>query len=111
MASAAHDEIEDINNKQPTTTPNFHYTPSGVWNMPAPLKSSLVGLPAPGLGDTGALPRLMGVGRIEGPSDAREFVFGVPFMFGGAGEVLGLVEGGRKDILKCKSCVGRLRPL
>lgn len=72
--------------------------------MPVPLKSSLVGLPVPGLGEMGAFPRFMGAGRIEGPKDARELVFGVPppFTFGGAGEVLGLIDDGRNVILTAK---------
>ena len=65
-----------------------------------------MGLLEPGLGETGAFPRFMGAGRIEGPKDAREFVLGVPppFMFAGAGEGLGLVDGGRKDMLKEEVC-------
>lgn len=76
------------------------HVPSGVWNMPAPLKSSLVGLPVPGLGDTGAPPRFIGAGRADGPKDALMPALGVPpfMLFGGAGEALGLVEGGRRDM-------------
>ena len=64
--------------------------------MPVLPSSSLVGRPEPGRGDAGGL-RLIGAGRFDdGPIDARAFAFAVPF---GAGEGLGLVDGGRKDIL------------
>jgi len=45
----------------------------------------------------------MGAGRAEGPKDARDDAFWLPFMAfapPGAGELLGEVEGGRKVIVK-----------
>ena len=42
----------------------------------------------------------MGAGRLDGPSDARAADLGVPAPEPfGAGEGLGLVEGGRRDIV------------
>lgn len=63
--------------------------PSGVWNMPALPRSSLVGLapvPTLGLGDGGGI----AAARLEGPSDARCLLSPLE-----EGEGLGLVEGGR----------------
>lgn len=42
--------------------------------------------------------RLMGAGRLAGPIDARVLVLMWPFVPAGAGEGLGLVDGGRRDI-------------
>lgn len=65
--------------------------------MPVPPSSSLVGRPAPGRGEAGGLTRLIGAGRLDdGPIDARALDLAVPF---GAGEGLGLVDGGRRDII------------
>jgi hypothetical protein len=64
--------------------------PSGVWNMPALPKSSLVGLAPefpPGLGDGGGIAPT----RADGPIEARCLVSAPT----GEGEGLGLVEGGR----------------
>ena len=73
--------------------------PSGVWNIPELPKSSLVGLAPPARGDAGGLTRLIGAGRLEGPIEARALLFTEPFILPvGAGEGLGLVDGGRKDI-------------
>lgn len=71
--------------------------PSGVWNMPLALRSSLVGLPVPGLGDAGALTRLMGAGRLAGPIEALALALFAPFNPPGAGDGDGLVDGGRKE--------------
>jgi hypothetical protein len=69
--------------------------------MPAPPSSSLVGLPPPVRGDAGGLTRLMGAGRPDGPMEARAALFAEPFMLPlGAGEGLGLVDGGRRDIAR-----------
>lgn len=71
------------------------HVPSGVWNIPVPTKSSLVGLPPPefppGRGEAGAR-------RAEGPIEAREFIF-LPSL--GPGEGDGLVEGGRRVDIGC----------
>lgn len=67
--------------------------------MPPALRSSLVGLPEPGRGDAGGLTRLMGEGRLAGPIDALALALCEPFNPPGAGDGLGLVDGGRKDIL------------
>lgn len=67
--------------------------------MPPALRSSLVGLPEPGRGDAGGLTRLMGEGRLAGPIDALALALCEPFKPPGAGDGLGLVDGGRKDIL------------
>ena len=72
---------------------------SGVWDMSVPPRSSLVGRSELGLGEAGGLTRLMGEGRPDGPIDALAVDFGVPF---GAGEGLGLVEGGRRDMGICR---------
>lgn len=65
--------------------------------MPEFPRSSLVGrAPELGRGDAGGL-RLIGAGRLpDGPIEALEALFG-PF---GAGEGLGLVDGGRRDIIR-----------
>lgn len=67
--------------------------------MPELPRSSLVGRPLPGRGDVGGL-SCMGAGRLDGPSDARAADLGVPTPEPfGAGDELGLVEGGRRDII------------
>lgn len=79
-----------------TLRSNIH---SGVWNIPALPSSSLVGRPLPGRGDVGGL-SCIGAGRPEGPSDARAADLGVPAPEPfGTGEGLGLVDGGRSDIV------------
>lgn len=63
--------------------------------MPAPPRSSLVGLPEPGRGEAGGFTGEMGWGRPDGPIDALELVL-APLPLPGAGEGLGLVDGGRR---------------
>ena len=58
--------------------------------------SSLVGRVPPGRGDAGGIGD-RGAGRADGPIEALMLVFGVPAPEpAGAGEGLGLVEGGRR---------------
>ena len=64
--------------------------------MPAPPTSnSLVGLPPPARGDAVALMGVMGAGRDAGPIEALAFALAPP----GPGEGLGLVEGGRRELI------------
>ena len=56
-----------------------------------------MGLPVPGLGDAGALTRLMGAGRLAGPIEALALALFAPFNPPGAGDGDGLVDGGRKE--------------
>ena len=66
--------------------------------MPAVPRSSLVGLPAPGLGESGGFMADIGAGRLEGPMEDLAFALEVPP--GGAGEGLGLVDGGRREAME-----------
>ena len=65
--------------------------------MPAVPRSSLVGLPAPGLGESGGFMAEMGAGRLEGPMEDLALTLEPPFA--GAGEGLGLVDGGRREAM------------